>query len=489
MEHEINNKPDQIANTPVKNNKTQFEMVYKKTRKLTFRVRAVRVLKEHDNIADSTQSSKSNSEGKGVKLIAKYCVIKSNDNRITLRKVVEKHTVYDLILQRKKRHAGAYEHMDGKKNYAPSMAKKDRASMRFGTYNVHVTRPEILLEVLTETILHSASQHRALLSAVNGINKETKYEVILMGDFNFQVSQSKFDFSQISLDDNQSGPVTSEMIRDVPLPHGHTTKYADKFVEEMENTNLLLLTGLVGKAETSHEGIGRTSLLDYVFCSPQLLNYASNYFTWPRYMIPFSDHNLITIDFKLPNSYFQSAKQAVGPQLKFERKRKMDISPVAHSFPVVPAYLMNAPVDDLLTFFYDTYCPIIDTLAKKNTRKTTMKHPGFIHDYEIKQLKIKKNKLLRNLQNTATLQDRQTIKDKLKVINKTIQKRVKYAKNERQKKDLLQVNADMKRNPKKAWSILKRFLNKESSSPMQLGGENGMVVKGNGVAELFAKQY
>eukprot|EP00808_Paulinella_micropora_P004495 g44394.t1 len=103
-----------------------------------------------------------------------------------------------------------------------------------------------------------------------------------------------------------------------------------------------------------------------------------------------------------------------------------------------------------------------------------MKHPGFIHDYEIKQLKIKKNKLLRNLQNTATLQDRQTIKDKWKVINKTIQKRVKYAKNERQKKDLLQVNADMKRNLKKAWSILKRFLNQESSSPMQLGGENGM---------------
>eukprot|EP00808_Paulinella_micropora_P001724 g45896.t1 len=175
------------------------------------------------------------------------------------------------------------------------------------------------------------------------------------------------------------------------------------------------------------------------------------------YMIPFSDHNLITIDFKLPNSYFQSAKQAVGPQLKFEWKRKVDISPVAHSFPVVPAYLMNAPVDDILTFFYDTYCPIIDTLAKKSTRKTTMKHPGFIHDYEIKQLKIKKNKLLRNLQNTATLQDRQTIKDKLKVINKTIQKRVKYAKNERQKKDLLQVNDDMKRNPKKAWYIVKRI--------------------------------
>eukprot|EP00808_Paulinella_micropora_P004536 g43591.t1 len=173
-------------------------------------------------------------------------------------------------------------------------------------------------------------------------------------------------------------------------------------------------------------------------------------------MIPFSDQNLITIDFKLPNSYFQSAKQAVGPQLEFKWKRKVDISPVAHSFPVAPAYLMNAPVDDLLTFFYNTYCPIIDTLAKKNIRKTTIKHPGFIHDYEIKQLKIKKNKPLRNLQNTATLQDRQTIKDKLKVINKTIQKRVKYAKNERQKKDLLQVNADIKRNPKKAWSILKR---------------------------------
>eukprot|EP00808_Paulinella_micropora_P001755 g39210.t1 len=32
----------------------------------------------------------------------------------------------------------------------------------------------------------------------------------------------------------------------------------------------------------------------------------------------------------------------------------------------------------------------------------------------------------------------------------------------------------MKRNPKKAWSIFKRFLNKESSSPMQLEGDNGM---------------
>eukprot|EP00808_Paulinella_micropora_P029064 g34303.t1 len=129
------------------------------------------------------------------------------------------------------------------------------------------------------------SQHRALLSAVDGINKETRHQVILMGDFNFQVSQLKFDFSQFSPDDNQSGPVNSDKIRDVPVPHGYTTKYADKFVKDMESINLLLLTGLVGKAETSHEGIGRPSLLDNVFCSPQLLSYASNYFTWPRVVL------------------------------------------------------------------------------------------------------------------------------------------------------------------------------------------------------------
>eukprot|EP00808_Paulinella_micropora_P028473 g82142.t1 len=115
------------------------------------------------------------------------------------------------------------------------------------------------------------SQHRALLSAVDGINKETRHQVILMGDFNFQVSQLKFDFSQFSPDDNQSGPVNSDKIRDVPVPHGYTTKYADKFVKDMESINLLLLTG--------------PSLLDNVFCSPQLLSYASNYFTWPRVVL------------------------------------------------------------------------------------------------------------------------------------------------------------------------------------------------------------
>eukprot|EP00808_Paulinella_micropora_P002052 g50494.t1 len=278
----------------------------KKTRKLTFRVRAVLVFKEHDNIADSTQSStKSNSEVKRVKLITKYCAIKSNDNRIILRKVVEKHTVYDLILQKKK-----------------GMQAKRSPPNR---------KPEILLEVLTETILHSAPQMKK--GGTNPIDTPIIRQVSAPSTAICSEWCLNRDFSQFSLGDNQSGPVTSEMIRDVPLPHGHTTKYAEKFVQEMENTNLLLLTGLVGKAETSHEGIGRTSLLDYVFCSPQLLNYASNYFTWPRYMNPFSDRNLITIDFKLPNSYFQSAKQAVGPQLKFEWKRKVDISPVAHPFP------------------------------------------------------------------------------------------------------------------------------------------------------------
>eukprot|EP00808_Paulinella_micropora_P023519 g12672.t1 len=88
----------------------------------------------------------------------------------------------------------------------------------------------------------------------------------------------------------------------------------------------------MGKAETSHEGIGRPSLLDYGFCSPRLINYASNYFTWPRYIIPYSDHNLITFDFKLPDTYFQPANLVVGPKLKFEWKRKVDMSPVAHYF-------------------------------------------------------------------------------------------------------------------------------------------------------------
>eukprot|EP00808_Paulinella_micropora_P029496 g54041.t1 len=224
-----------------------------------------------------------------------------------------------------------------------------------------------------------------------------------MGDFNFQVSQLKFDFSQFFPDDNQSGPVNSDKIRDVPVPHGHTTKYADKFVKEMESINLLLLTGLVGKVM---KGL-----------------------------------TLISI--------------TVRPQLKFE---KVDMSPVAHSFPELPVHLMNAPVDDLLTFFYDTYFPIIDTLAKKNTNKTTRKHPGFIHDHEIKQLKIQRDKLLRNLHKTFSLQDRQTIKDKLKIINNKMQKRLNYVKNERRQKDLLQVNFDMNRNPKKAWSILKRVV-------------------------------
>eukprot|EP00808_Paulinella_micropora_P000056 g9048.t1 len=213
---------------------------------------SVRVLKEHDNIADSTQSStKSNSEGKGVKFIAKYCVIKSNDNKITLRKVVEKHTVYDLILQKKK---GVQAKSITTKQKVINTEEPCKVA-KFNINNYIDKKDKWLLEdtqwisIRTEhktfivgniylrpkqNVAHMKSQHRTLLSAVNGINKETKYEVILMGDFNFQVSQSKFDISQFSLDYNQSGPVTSEMIRDVPLPH-------------------------VGKAETSHEGIGWSS--------------------------------------------------------------------------------------------------------------------------------------------------------------------------------------------------------------------------------------
>eukprot|EP00808_Paulinella_micropora_P017873 g5282.t1 len=72
---------------------------------------------------------------------------------------------------------------------------------------------------------------------------------------------------------------------------------------------------------------------------------------------------------------------------------------------------------------YVTLTPIIDKLVKKNSN-TMRKHPG----------------------------QTKTIKDKLNMINKEIQKRVNYAKNET-KKDLLQVNADMKRNPKKAWVV------------------------------------
>eukprot|EP00808_Paulinella_micropora_P023320 g63560.t1 len=131
-------------------------------------------------MVEPTQSLKrSHPKSKGVQPIAKYCIITNNDNMITLRKMVENHNIYDLLQKKRGTQAKGVtsKHKDNKSIIPP---QKSRASVRFGTYNVHVTRPEILLEVLTEAILHSAVDALAIQESwlKKDITENTVYDAL-----------------------------------------------------------------------------------------------------------------------------------------------------------------------------------------------------------------------------------------------------------------------------------------------------------------------
>eukprot|EP00808_Paulinella_micropora_P013746 g6757.t1 len=66
--------------------------------------------------------------------------------------------------------------------------------------------------------------------------------------------------------------------------------------------------------------------------------------------------------------------------------------------------------------------------------------------------------------------------------------KVKELRNEKKIEDLDQIVVQMKRNPRKAWSILRKFLEKESNSPRQIENNEGAIVTGNTAAEVFANQ-
>eukprot|EP00808_Paulinella_micropora_P015664 g67038.t1 len=128
------------------------------------------------------------------------------------------------------------------------------------------------------------------------------YNIMLLGDFNFQVSATKtnlFDSDLKYIDHEFSGQVSGGVVRRIPTPHGNTTPHADEFVRNLESVPLVLLTGLLGKADILF-------VLD-----------VDNYVTWPQYFIPFSDHKLITVDVKMQKSN--------STKLKELRKKKLEL--------------------------------------------------------------------------------------------------------------------------------------------------------------------
>eukprot|EP00808_Paulinella_micropora_P021862 g71707.t1 len=76
---------------------------------------------------------------------------------------------------------------------------------------------------------------------------------------------------------------------------------------------------------------------------------------------------------------------------------------------------------------------------------------------------------------------------KLKHLNGVIKNKVKELRNKKIE-DLDQIVVQMKRNPRKAWSILRKFLEKEPNSPRQIENNEGAIVTGNTAAEVFANQ-
>eukprot|EP00808_Paulinella_micropora_P006680 g52248.t1 len=162
------------------------------------------------------------------------------------------------------------------------------------------------------------SQLKALQSVVSGVAQSANYNIILLGDFNFQVSATKtnlFDCDLKYIDHESSGQVSGGMVRKIPNPHRNTTSQADEFVRNLESVPLLLLTGLLGEADyTFCAAKGNDSLLDYCFCSPTLVRDVDNYVTWPQYFIAFSDHKLITVDVKMQKSNSTIAEMKANPR-------------------------------------------------------------------------------------------------------------------------------------------------------------------------------
>eukprot|EP00808_Paulinella_micropora_P015660 g67015.t1 len=528
----------------------------------------------------------------------RYLIKKFNKKRNVIRLATQQTSLQQITPSR---YGNEHKvHLKSGDSFIPP--RKSKHTIRLGSYNVHLTRPEVRLEVLRETIFHSAidilaiqeswltqkdtcnsvfdaleslniknryvfinnrsgekgggqilivhrklgpvsrfainsfidksqmryledtqwilikhlnlivgniylrptkrqgggfkSQLKALQSVVSGVAQSANYNIILVGDFNFQVSATKtnlFDDDLKYIDHESSGQVSGGRVRMIPKPHGNTTSKADGFVRNLESVPLVLLTGLLGEADyTFCAARGNDSLLDYCFCSPMLVSEVDSYVTWPHYVIPFSDHKLITVDVKMQKA--NSTNQQCGgnyiPQkTKYVWRRNADLNVCVASLPALPCDLHTASSEDILQFFYSKYCPIIDVVARNRRQIHDQKHANFFVHPVLKELRKKKLELLRQLAHIKDKSERKKIIVDLKEFNVLFKKKLRELRKERKDEDLRQVVVQMKANPRKAWAILRRFLDKESDSPRQIENDGGEVVVGKDAATVFAEQY
>eukprot|EP00808_Paulinella_micropora_P000747 g32377.t1 len=309
------------------------------------------------------------------------------------------------------------------------------------------------------------SQLKALQSVVSGVAQSANYNIILLGDFNFQVSDTKtnlFDCDLKYIDHESSGQISGGMVRKIPDPHGNTKSQADEFVRNLESVPLVLLTGLLGEADyTFCAAKGNDSLLDYCFCSPTLVRDVDNYVTWPQYFIPFSDHKLITVDVKMQKSNStsqQSGGNYIPQKTKYVWKRNVDLSVCADSLPALPCDLRDASSEDILQFFYSNYCPIIDVVARN--RRQIQKHANCFVYPVLKELRKKKLELLRQLAHTKDRNERKKLIVDLKDFNLLFKNKLRELRNERKKEDLRQVVAeialDRLRMMEERWWVVRR---------------------------------
>eukprot|EP00808_Paulinella_micropora_P002374 g68475.t1 len=263
----------------------------------------------------------------------------------------------------------------------------------------------------------------------------------------FISSRDKFSGNE---DEFQSAQVHKFQKRKVPEPHSSTTKQADCFVQEMENIPLVLLrmTEEALPTFTSHSGTG--SLLDYVFCPPHTVLRVTSYFTWPSYMIPFSDHNLVTFD--ISDWEFSCANASNAPTnktgLMFVWKRKVDLSNLAESFAELPKAYESATPIDILGFFYSNRCPIIDRAAKKTNTK--VRSPGFITHPTLNKMKSVKNMLLRKLKiahERNNQQEKNEIIKRLKECHLQFKKALRKVRSEKHENGMKEVAKEMTKNP------------------------------------------
>eukprot|EP00808_Paulinella_micropora_P024850 g34917.t1 len=291
--------------------------------------------------------------------------------KYVIRKFHKKRNVIRLAPKKNSRqHITPIQHSDKHKFHLKSgesfvPPRKNNHTIRFGSYNVHLARPEVRLEVLRETICHSAIDVLAIqeswlnekntcnsvLDAFESLHIKNRYvfinnrrgekgggQVLIvhrkLGPVSRFAVNSFIDKSQLKyLEDTQW-----ILIKHLNLVVGNiylrpTKRQGGGFKSQLKalqsvvsgvaqsaNYNIMLLGqvsgGVVRRIPTPHgnttphadefvrnlESVPLVLLTDYCLCSPSLVSDVDNYVTWPQYFIPFSDHKLITVDVKMQKS-------------------------------------------------------------------------------------------------------------------------------------------------------------------------------------------